>query len=170
MITKLFQVNRLTSRKATFISLKHMTSGRQLLRRKEGSREVPSLFYTYKGAKRTDMFYFLRDKIERRISGWAHRHLSFGGRLTLIKSTLEAIPIHLFQAIEPTNAALHILEQQLARFFWGATREKKKTHWIGWDQICRQTSEGGLGIRRFEEVLRAFGIKLWWRFREQSSL
>ncbi|XP_042012194.1 uncharacterized protein LOC121760620 [Salvia splendens] len=27
-----------------------------------------------------------------------------------------------------------------------------------------------LGIRKFTEVLRAFYIKLWWRFREQSSL
>ena len=116
------------------------------------------------------MLQFLREKISKRISGWAHRHLSFGGRLTLIRSTLEAIPIHLFQAIEPTKTALHCLEQQLACFFWGATNEKKKTPWIGWEQICLSTAEGGLGIRRFEEVLRAFSIKLWWRFREQNSL
>lgn len=71
----------------------------------------------YRGAKRTDMFLFLREKISKRISCWAHRHLSFGGRLTLINSTLEAIPIHIFQAIEPTKGALHQLDQQLARFF-----------------------------------------------------
>ncbi|XP_042023111.1 uncharacterized protein LOC121770446 [Salvia splendens] len=52
----------------------------------------------------------------------------------------------------------------------GFTRERKKTHWIGWDQICLPTSEGGLGIRKTKEVLRAFSIKLWWRFREQNSL
>ncbi|XP_042005828.1 uncharacterized protein LOC121754533 [Salvia splendens] len=80
----------------------------------------------YRGVKRTDMFMFLREKIAARISGWAHRHLSFG--------------------------------------------ERKKTHWIGWDQICLPTSEGGLGIRKTKEVLRAFSIKLWWRFREQNSL
>ena len=60
----------------------------------------------YRGHKCTDMFIFLREKIARRISGWAHRHLSFGGRLTLIKSTLEAIPLHIFQAIEPTGWSL----------------------------------------------------------------
>lgn len=48
------------------------------------------------GAKRTQMFMFLREKIANRISSWAHRHLSFGGRLTLIKSTLEAVPLHIF--------------------------------------------------------------------------
>ncbi|XP_047978457.1 uncharacterized protein LOC125220338 [Salvia hispanica] len=65
----------------------------------------------YRGSKRTDMFMFLREKLSKRISGWAHRHLSFGGRLTLIKSTLEAIPIHIFQAIEPTAGALQQLDQ-----------------------------------------------------------
>ena len=124
----------------------------------------------YRGTKRTEMFMFLRDKIANRISGWAHRHLSFGGRLTLIKSTLEAVPIHIFQAIEPTVSALKLLDQILARFFWGSTNERKRTHWISWNQICLPTSEGGLGIRNFKEVLRAFTIKLWWRFREQNSL
>ncbi|XP_042023121.1 uncharacterized protein LOC121770456 [Salvia splendens] len=124
----------------------------------------------YRGVKRTSMFLFLREKISARISGWAHRHLSYGGRLTLIKSTLEAIPLHIFQAIEPTGGALKQLDQQMARFFWGSTNEKKRTHWISWDQVCLPTAEGGLGIRKIKEVLRAFNIKLWWRFWEQNSL
>lgn len=124
----------------------------------------------YRGAKRTDMFLFIREKISRRINGWAHRHLSFGGRLTLIKSTLEAIPIHIFQAIEPTSGALKLLEQQIARFFWGTTNDRRGTHWIAWEQVCLPIKEGGLAVRRFTEVLRAFNLKLWWRFREQNSL
>ncbi|XP_042023118.1 uncharacterized protein LOC121770454 [Salvia splendens] len=39
-----------------------------------------------------------------------------------------------------------------------------------WDEMCCPTNEGGLGIRKFKDVLRAFNIKLWWRFREQTSL
>ncbi|XP_042023106.1 uncharacterized protein LOC121770442 [Salvia splendens] len=38
----------------------------------------------YRGVKRTNMFMFLREKVASRISGWAHRHLSFGeGLLSL---------------------------------------------------------------------------------------
>ncbi|XP_042028492.1 uncharacterized protein LOC121775476 [Salvia splendens] len=76
----------------------------------------------YRGVKRTDMFMFVREKIARRISGWAHRHLSFGGRLTLIKSTLVVIPLHILQAIEPTAGILKQLDQQMARFSWGSTK------------------------------------------------
>ncbi|XP_047943001.1 uncharacterized protein LOC125189814 [Salvia hispanica] len=124
----------------------------------------PSLYLgvpIYRGAKRTEMFMFLHEKIANRISGWAHHHLSFGERLTLIKGTLEAVPIHIFHAIEPTVSALKQLDQLMACFFWGSTNERKRTHWISWDQICLPTAEGGLGIRKFKEVLRAFTIKLW---------
>lgn len=116
------------------------------------------------------MFLFLRDKIAQRINGWGHRHLSFGGRFTLIKSTLEAIPIHIFQSIEPTTGILKQLEQMIARFFWGSSADHKRTHWISWEQICLPHEEGGLGIRRLKEVLYAFSAKLWWRLREKNSL
>lgn len=28
---------------------------------------------------------------------------------------------------------------------------------------------GGLGIKNFKDIAKAFGLKLWWRFRQQSS-
>ena len=45
----------------------------------------------FQGRKKNNLFMFLRDKISARIHSWGHRHLSFGGRLTLIKSGLGAI-------------------------------------------------------------------------------
>ncbi|KAL2225075.1 UNVERIFIED_CONTAM: hypothetical protein Sindi_3095500, partial [Sesamum indicum] len=43
-------------------------------------------------------------------------------------------------------------------------------HWCSWDKICRPVAEGGLGIRSLAEYVRAFSMKLWWRFRLKSSL
>ncbi|KAH6778039.1 hypothetical protein C2S51_009351 [Perilla frutescens var. frutescens] len=36
-------------------------------------------------------------RLSARIHGWSHRHLSFGGRLALIKSTLATLHLHIFQ-------------------------------------------------------------------------
>lgn len=116
------------------------------------------------------MFMFIRDKISQKILSWCHRHLSFGGRLTLVKSILEAIPVHIFQVLEPTKGVLRMLEQVLARYFWGSCNTTRETHWIKWADACRPTSEGGLGLRSMADSVEAYSFKLWWRFREQKSL
>ncbi|XP_042059527.1 uncharacterized protein LOC121804041 [Salvia splendens] len=69
----------------------------------------------FRGWKKTNLFMFIQDKFSHKILCWCHRHLSFGGRLTLVKSILEAISVHIFQVLEPTKGALRILEQVLAR-------------------------------------------------------
>ena len=124
----------------------------------------------YRGPKWTNLFLFIRGRISERIHSWSHRHLSFGGRLILIKSVLGAIPIHIFQALEPTKGALKQIEQVLARYLWGSCYSTNKTHWIKWERVCLPCGEGGLGIRRLKEVVEAFSLKMWWRFREQDSL
>ncbi|XP_041995737.1 uncharacterized protein LOC121745859 [Salvia splendens] len=53
----------------------------------------------FRGRNKTNLYLFIRDKISEKINSWSHRQLSFRGRLTLIKSILGAIPIHIFQKI-----------------------------------------------------------------------
>ena len=124
----------------------------------------------FRGARRADHLLPLRQRMLDRIHTWSHRHLSFGGRLALIKSTLAAIPLHILQVMSPLVGFLYELEQILARYFWGIVGEKRKLHWISWRQIFLLVMEGGLGIRRFREVAVAFGFKLWWRLLAQDSL
>lgn len=49
-------------------------------------------------------------------------------------------------------------------------KKGKKIHWSKWKHVCFPTEEGGLGIRSFCDMCKAFSIKLWIRFREQSTL
>lgn len=107
------------------------------------------------------MFLFLREKISERIHSWSHKFLSFGGRLALIKGTLGAIMLHVYQVLEPTKAAMKQMEGLIAKYFWRSSQEKRATHWINWEQKCHPFEEGGLGIRSFKEMVEAFGMKLW---------
>ncbi|KAL6569244.1 hypothetical protein OROMI_013758 [Orobanche minor] len=124
----------------------------------------------YKGFMRRELFAGVKQRMLDRISGWSHRHLAFGGRLALIKSTLCTIPLHLLQVMDPPQYIIQDLEQIIARYFWGAVGPKRKTHWVSWRRICRPTSEGGLGIRSLSDMARAFSYKLWWRLRAGTSL
>ncbi|XP_042038362.1 uncharacterized protein LOC121784263 [Salvia splendens] len=125
----------------------------------------------YKGNLKADFLLDIRQKMVDRIHSWSHRHLSLGGRLALIKSTLMTIPLHILQVMEPYGYWLRELEQIMARFFWGTVGQQKKIHWVSWkNKICLSLDEGCLGIRRLPELVTAFSIKLWWRFLSQDSL
>ncbi|KAI3472963.1 hypothetical protein Pfo_029210 [Paulownia fortunei] len=113
---------------------------------------------------------FTRATKKRRLQGWEKMTLSHGGRLALIKSTLTTIPIYLMQVLQPPKTVIHSIEQIMARFFWGSYGAQRRMHWASWDNICNPYEEGGLGIRKMADLIKTFSYKMWWRFREQSSL
>ncbi|KAI3459158.1 hypothetical protein Pfo_015821 [Paulownia fortunei] len=99
----------------------------------------------YKGNKKCALFQDLIGKMRSRIQGWEKSTLSHGGRLALIKSTLATMPIYLMQVTQPPKST-------------------------SWENICYPIEEGGLGIRKLSDMVKAFSFKLWWRFRSMSSL
>ncbi|KAG6466651.1 hypothetical protein ZIOFF_075555 [Zingiber officinale] len=121
------------------------------------------------GNKRTVHFAPLLAKIQRKFQGWNLSRLSHGGRLTLIQSVLSSLPVYLLQVTQPPLEVLKKLEGVFASFFWSSVGHDRKVHWVAWRDICRPKQEGGLGIRRLSEVGAALSMKLWFRFREQST-
>ncbi|KAI3473565.1 hypothetical protein Pfo_031528 [Paulownia fortunei] len=117
---------------------------------------------TYLGPRSTKMRY--------KLQGWEKSTLAHGGRLALIKNTLSTMPIYLLQVLQPPKMVLHRIEQIMARFFWGTYGDQKRMHWVSWDRICQPVKEWGLGIRKLADMVQAFSLKLWWRFRSLTSL
>jgi len=57
------------------------------------------------------------------------------------------------------------MEKQLANFLW-----KGKMHAISWNELCRPKLEGGVGIRKIQDVNAAAGLKLIWKLLTSQSL
>ncbi|KAL2250199.1 UNVERIFIED_CONTAM: hypothetical protein Sindi_2493600, partial [Sesamum indicum] len=97
-----------------------------------------------------------------------------GQRINSAKSSFilsrQAMPLHLLQVIYPPKSVLITIERIFNGFFWGSYNGRRHIHWCSWDKMCRPVAEGGLGIRSLAEYVRAFSMKLWWRFRLKSSL
>ncbi|KAL0411073.1 UNVERIFIED_CONTAM: hypothetical protein Slati_3697000 [Sesamum latifolium] len=55
------------------------------------------------------------------LQGWAMMNLSHGGRLALIKSVLQATPLHLLQVVFPPKSVLIAIERIFNGFFWDRT-------------------------------------------------
>ncbi|KAJ9549100.1 hypothetical protein OSB04_021643, partial [Centaurea solstitialis] len=102
------------------------------------------------------------EKVTNKLSAWKSSCLSIGGRFTLLKSVLSAIPLYYFSLFKAPVGILKALESIRRRFFWGHRAEDRKMKWIAWNQITKSQAAGGLGVVSLNLKNKALlGI---WRF------
>lgn len=65
-------------------------------------------------------------KCERKLAKWKQKHISFRGRVTLIKSVLTSILIYFFLFFRVPNRVANTLVSLQCRFLWGRGLKKKK--------------------------------------------
>ncbi|VFQ90276.1 unnamed protein product [Cuscuta campestris] len=110
----------------------------------------------------------LIQSFDNKLNGWFQKNLDQAGRLVLIKHVLNTLPNYFLAANTIPKAISHLLEQKMARFWWGGGASKH--HWISWEKMCYPMEEGGLGIRDLRSLEKAFSLKLWWKFYQDSGL
>ena len=86
-------------------------------------------------------------KCERKLARWKQRHLSFGGRVTLIHSTLFSIPIYCLSFFRLPGKVAEKLIRIQRNFLWGGGSEQRKIPWVNWKIVCLPKERGDLGIK-----------------------
>ncbi|GKF16787.1 hypothetical protein Tco_0061705, partial [Tanacetum coccineum] len=107
-------------------------------------------------------------KSRSRLSKWELKTLSNGGRLTLLKSVLTAIPIYHMSLFKVPAGIIKNMESIRMNFFHGIDKSERKMVWIGLDNILASKKYGGLGILSFYAANRALLFKWVWRFLTQE--
>jgi len=115
------------------------------------------------------MFQGVLEKVEQRLAGWKSKCLSLAGRITLIKSTLTAIPAYIMQSTRLPRSLCDDLDKRVRRFLWGGTELIRKPHLVAWDIVTKEKTCGGLGIRSMRQLNSAFLMKLGWRLHSEPS-
>ena len=124
----------------------------------------------FKGMSKQAYFDDIVTKVQNKLAGWISRVLSPGGRLILIKHVLTSIPIHVLSVFDVPKVVLHRLDRIMSNFLWGGAELIKKRHWLSWDIVTSPFEEGGLGVRKLEDVMRALRMKMAWKFNTDNSL
>ncbi|WVZ57739.1 hypothetical protein U9M48_008086 [Paspalum notatum var. saurae] len=88
----------------------------------------------------------VEERFEKRLSSWKSKHLSTGGRLTLINSVLSSLPMYMMPFFAIPKGVLKKLDYFRSRFFWQCDERKRKYRLAKWDILCQPEDQRGLGI------------------------
>ena len=92
----------------------------------------------------------VEERFEKRLSSWKGKHLSTGGRLTLLNSVLSSLPMYTMSFFAIPKGVLKKLDYFRSRFFWQSDEHKRKYRLAKWDILCQPKNQSGLGIHNLD--------------------
>ena len=99
---------------------------------------LPSLV----GRRKKEGFNFIKEKIWRKLQGWEGKLLSQAGREVLTKAVIQVIPTYAMGCFKLPLGLCHEIETMIRKFWWGQRGEKRKIHWLKWDELIESKLEG----------------------------
>ncbi|KAJ0535651.1 hypothetical protein HanIR_Chr09g0432941 [Helianthus annuus] len=85
-------------------------------------------------------------KFKNKPNNWKAKTLSFGGRLTLVKSVLTSLPLYFLAMFEAPTKVIKSLDGIRRKFLWGDGLSNNKNSWVRWEKILKPKNKGGLGV------------------------
>lgn len=112
---------------------------------------------------------FIIEKFSSRLQAWKARILSQSGRIVLIKSVLQSLPVYHMGTVKLPTRVSKALTGLIRRFYWGAVSKKHYLAHVAWDQITKPLSQGGLAIRDIDTVNEAMLMKALWKIAQKGE-
>eukprot|EP00253_Pinus_taeda_P027771 PITA_27771 len=109
-------------------------------------------------------------KIEAKIGHWSFKCLSRAGRLTLVNSVLQAMPVFWAALTWIPKGILHKIKRICSRFLWSGAKEDSVLPWVAWDKIARPKEWGGWGIKNLNDFSTSLAAKSGWRIISSENL
>lgn len=83
--------------------------------------------------------------------------------VTLIQTNLEALPPYVCASSLLPCSVIKSLDKLHAKIFWEQNKDKNYTPLIAWDTVCKQKSQGRLGLCKTLPLNKAYITKLGWK-------
>ncbi|XP_074300593.1 uncharacterized protein LOC141631876 [Silene latifolia] len=113
----------------------------------------------------------LVDKLVARIRGWGAKHLSYAGRLLLVKTVLTQIHSYWARIFLLPKAIIHKVESICRAYLWSGTKEHHKAPAVAWDKCCLPKNQGELGILNcYNWNIATLGKYIWWVANKKDCL
>ncbi|XP_074315635.1 uncharacterized protein LOC141651839 [Silene latifolia] len=104
------------------------------------------------------------DKVEKRLVSWKIELISKAGRVILIKSVLNSLPLFYMSIFQIPKGVLNQIINLQRRFYWGNNIGRDVVPLINWNIIQLPKEMGGVGIGDLQIKYASLLFKWWWRF------
>lgn len=115
------------------------------------------------------MLQYIKEAVQKKVSGWQTRFLSTAGKETLIKAVAYAMPVYSMNVFQLPMELCSEIDSMIARFWWGSTNEKKKLSWVSWKKMARTKKEGGMGFRYLHLFNQALLANQAWKILQRPE-
>ncbi|GJV01914.1 RNA-directed DNA polymerase, eukaryota, reverse transcriptase zinc-binding domain protein [Tanacetum coccineum] len=89
----------------------------------------------------------LIDAVKNRINDWRNKSLSFAGRLQLISSILSSLQVYWCSLFILPKLICETIDKMVKNFLWAREGNTSGMVSIGWKEVCKPKSQGGLGLK-----------------------
>ena len=100
---------------------------------------------------------------------WSFRWLSKGGKLTLFKAILEAIPIFWMHFWIPVGI-IDKIRKLCFKFLWSDNKESSGVPWTSWKSLASPKFMGGWGLKIPDVFAKVLVVKSVWNVIQESDL
>ena len=104
---------------------------------------LPSL--VGKGKKAS--FNYIKEKVWRKLQGWEAKLLSQARREVLLKAVIQAIPTYTIGCFKLLVSLCNEIESLIKKFWWGQRADRRKIHWVKWEEMTKSKTIGGMGFQ-----------------------
>ncbi|XP_058783674.1 uncharacterized protein LOC131658394 [Vicia villosa] len=105
----------------------------------------------------------------RRLDKWRGGFLSIGGRVVLINSVLNAIPLYSLSFYQAPKKVIKEIRSIQISFLWKGVEGGRGINWVSWHNVCKLREEGGLGIRDVDCMNVSLLMKWKWRICTEAN-
>jgi len=111
----------------------------------------------------------LLEQLSRRLNSWGNKYVSLGGRIVLLNSVLNAIPIFYLSYLKMAAVVWRKVVKIQHDFLWGGGRGGRKLCWVKWSEVCQPKRNGCLGVRDIRLVNLSLLAKWRWRLLQSGE-